>query len=421
MRSIISVTVSVLLASACSEGTTESGRQTRSDSAGIEIVHSHAEVWSEQTRWRLSEEPILQIGTVAGDSSYLLHSAHTAFRLSDKRVAVANMGTNELRYFDSTGKFIRNTGREGQGPGEWDQLYGLHRGGGDTLVVLEPGANNTEHHVISGAGDFVHTFTLESVTRRDNIWAVGITSTGFVVGYSLIENPPREGFYRDMYQHFVFDMRGRMIDSIGMLVGQGFSGLDGEPGMFSPRGYYSVRGDKLYFGVGDRHETRIYRIEVIVATGDPAALRASNPEQPLARMVLERLVRRDPDRPLEITPEVIERQKETQRKFWRDRLAKGQGPNVNIESQISRMRFPERFPAQQRLLVDSERNIWEQRYKIPGDTVDTFSVYDSIGAWLGLVEMPQGFRPTDIGRDYILGIWRNEDDVPFVRVYRLAK
>ena len=89
--------------------------------------------------------------------------------------------------------------------------------------------------------------------------------------------------------------------------------------------------------------------------------------------------------------------------------------------QIDHIAFPDSMRAQARLMVDSENNIWEQRYNLPGDTLDTFAVFNSDGVWQGRVTMPPRFRVSDIGNDYVLGIWRDDDDVQFVRMYKLVK
>ena len=40
---------------------------------------------------------------------------------------------------------------------------------------------------------------------------------------------------------------------------------------------------------------------------------------------------------------------------------------------------------------------------------------------LGTVTMPAGFRATHIGADFVLGVWTDDDDVQYVRMYGLTK
>jgi hypothetical protein len=50
-----------------------------------------------------------------------------------------------------------------------------------------------------------------------------------------------------------------------------------------------------------------------------------------------------------------------------------------------------------------------------------WSVFDPTGRWLGTVEMPEGLRVTQIGPDYVVGVWQDSWDVSYVRVYRIQK
>jgi hypothetical protein len=38
-----------------------------------------------------------------------------------------------------------------------------------------------------------------------------------------------------------------------------------------------------------------------------------------------------------------------------------------------------------------------------------------------MVNMPPNFTANEIGADYLLGLWRDEADVQYVRVYALEK
>jgi hypothetical protein len=238
-----------------------------------------------------------------------------------------------------------------------------------------------------------------------------------VMGVGATSRP--DDFYRDMQQHFVYDMRGRMIDSVGLLPGHVEYGGN-KMSEHTARSIYAVSNDRLYFGPGDANEIRIFRFEVSQQNG-ASQLQASQPEQRAASMVLERIIRRTPDYPLELTPAMVEKLKESVRNNYRNLQARSPEFQINIELQVEHTVFPPRIPAQSRLLVDADRNIWEQRYNMPGDTLVVFTVYSPDGEWLGPVTMPDRFRPTDIGSDYILGIWLNPEDVQFIRMYRLAR
>jgi hypothetical protein len=82
------------------------------------------------------------------------------------------------------------------------------------------------------------------------------------------------------------------------------------------------------------------------------------------------------------------------------------------------------------MLVDRTGAVWLQTYR-PRDMraswtptfpePDVWQVYDHDGVWLGLVELPARFYPQEIGDDYVLGVWRDDTDVEYVRLYQLRK
>ena len=91
------------------------------------------------------------------------------------------------------------------------------------------------------------------------------------------------------------------------------------------------------------------------------------------------------------------------------------------ESHFERMAVPETRPAYSRLLGDPEGDLWVAGYARDPSDATSWSVFDSSGAWLGNVEMPDRFRVLEIGSDWVLGTWRDGLDVEHVRLYELLK
>ena len=81
---------------------------------------------------------------------------------------------------------------------------------------------------------------------------------------------------------------------------------------------------------------------------------------------------------------------------------------------------PENRPAYSRFLVDSEEFLWVQDFSYGGEA-RSWAVFDPEGVWLGAVEFPDRFRPTQILRDRVVGIWRDELEVEYARIYELAR
>ncbi len=71
--------------------------------------------------------------------------------------------------------------------------------------------------------------------------------------------------------------------------------------------------------------------------------------------------------------------------------------------------------------LDDDGNVWVAEYFLPGETRNARTVFGSDGIWLGSLELPPRFTPHHIGRDFVLGVWRDELDVESVRLYELVK
>lgn len=106
------------------------------DSVGITIVENTDSVWR-NNGWSLSVEPALSLGIADGDVDYQFFMVHAAILLGDGRIAIANAGTREIRFFDSVGRHLGNFGRAGTGPGEFRQIGWLQEVG-STVYAYDP-------------------------------------------------------------------------------------------------------------------------------------------------------------------------------------------------------------------------------------------------------------------------------------------
>jgi hypothetical protein len=100
--------------------------QTVRDSAGIRIVENRQPSAGPEGGRRLAPAPALVIGTRTGEM-YELSGVAGAARLSGGTIVVADGGSRQLRFFDSTGAFIRAVGGPGDGPGEFRELLTFAR------------------------------------------------------------------------------------------------------------------------------------------------------------------------------------------------------------------------------------------------------------------------------------------------------
>ena len=81
-------------------------------------------------------------------------------------------------------------------------------------------------------------------------------------------------------------------------------------------------------------------------------------------------------------------------------------------------------------MVDELRNVWVQDGDptgladggiVPRAGSRWWTVRTLDGRAAARVEMPDRFRVDAIGADFVIGVWRDTDDVEHVRMYRLAR
>ncbi len=82
---------------------------------------------------------------------------------------------------------------------------------------------------------------------------------------------------------------------------------------------------------------------------------------------------------------------------------------------------PETFPAYGGIAVSVEGYLWVRAYDVPGNQANNWSVFDAEGTLRGTVELPPHLEPLEIGPNYVLGLWRDADDVEYVQLYELIK
>jgi len=446
----LSASVVILLSAACGRGGAVDSGFVMRDSAGIVIVENARPAWQPGEAWRLSDEPVLQIGSVGGAPEYVFGRAHGPVRLSDGRIVVADMQTNLMSFYDAEGTFLRSAGGSGDGPGEFRQLYRLRKVAGDSLMALNPTSLTS---IFTNGGEYVRRFSLDPVPGRGNIWWIGPLD-GALMAMSLqregtrIREPPaglepgqeyprfdipeRHEFYRDSLLFFLYTMEGQLIDSLFELPGQYLS----TNRTFAPNAAYAFLGDAFHHSPGSVTEIRTLRLALGAlggGAGDAGAAEAGTGDgnaegsgvQAREPMRLERIVRRVPLRDLSVTEDVRNAYLEDERAQIREmaeRLPPGQVDLESMERRLADMRFPERIPDHgNRMYVDALGNLWLQDYRLLDDEPFRWSVFDSAGRWLGVVETPPRFTVNEIGSDHVLGIWRDELDVDYVRMYALEK
>lgn len=374
------------------------------DSAGVTIVESSRPAWAEGEGWRVDEEPRLTIGGAAADPDQQLWRVRGAVTLSSGDIVIANAGTNELRWYDASGRLLQRAGGAGGGPGEFQMMSAFLTAGGDSVAVGD--IQQGRISLFDPEGAFVRSrpltdgLMLTPVTRFDD-GAFLLMTWGFAVGG---EGPTRT------------DWVSRQVARLE--PGGAFAPLDSVPWLevtVAPRtgadGTARISRNARMFG---RTITLVGHGEGwIQADNGVPDLRFHTPTGDLYRIVRWTADSRA------VTDEDVDRYLEDRLSVYED-LARRRQERESIEAHPDP---PETMPAFGTVVrVDPDGNVWVSDYRLAyEDGPDRFTVFDAEGVWLGTVTMPDGLRVLEIGADHVLGLVTDELEIETVVMHGLVK
>lgn len=388
--------VLLLIACAACGGEGEGdGTATVRDSAGIQIVENRGE----REGWRLSDEPSLQIGVAEGDPLYQMDRVRAAVRMGDGRIVVANGGNQQIRWYGANGRHVASAGREGGGPGEFRALSTLRVLPGDSVLAYDVMAFRLSW--FDPSGRFVRSAQLQPVGQVPPRFVDRFADGSLLLSSSVrtMGSSTASGIRRDTLLFLRAGADGVPLDSLPVMPASEasftFVTANGQIQSmniltlpFMRNVHTATSGDRYWQGISDAYQVVLRR-----ADGTP-----------------ERIVRRMVE-PVPVRGAYLDSLRRVQ-------VAQN-GPEAG--KALDHVPIPEHLPAFERLLVDDEANLWVQRTAWPGDAPADWDVFRGDGTMRGTVRMPAGFRATHVGADFVLGVWKDENDVEHVRMYRLIK
>lgn len=376
--------------------------------SGCDRVGSDSSAFEDEM-WAVSTEPTVMIGGADEREGYLLQQAAGATRLSDGRIVVADMGSAEVRYYDSLGTHLVTAGGDGEGPGEFRFIMQIQRLPGDTLLVLsrQPGLT-----WLSPNGEYLRSerVNLDQVARlpcriSEGNWQLLRDGTLLTVlednfyGSACPSPPPSP-----------WRMSGVLVRSTT------FDGTFDTLGIFpaternSPN--YRVYGRSLVLAFGS---DRIYAGD----TGGEGILALSFGGDTL-------LSYQTPWDPVPVPPEA---RREDVRRFVRpDGTEQIGNPYL----------YPDHYPLFGRLLADDAGFLWVMAYPVLMEPISSWMLDRLYGAlvekggarWRVLgpdgrmvteLRTPPKFFPLEIGEDYVLGVSKDDLDVQAIELHALVR
>ena len=332
----------------------------------------------------------------------MLENVSGAVRLSDGRIAVIEMKTGELRYYDSDGRYLFTAGRRGRGPGEFQRPEHVLRLPGDSLAIWEADIGPVSYFAPDGS--FVrresldHGRVMSMITMsRGTESLTPLTDGSFVLHVMWRENarpnPPVPGVvYRPEVGYYWFPRDLSRMDSLGWHAG-------GLPQMF-----LMVGGRRVHSSMPVPAHARLAAStnprEVFVGDGAVWDIRVYTDAGRFKRIV--RLVGELDTIPADSLAAIKERFYSGFPDDWR----------ADQRRVMDAMPRQTHYPAFFDLILDSEGYLWASTRR------DEY-VFDPAGRWLGKLHVPG--RPLDIGRDYVLTLTRDSLGIERLELFDLRR
>ncbi len=418
LRQLVPV-VPLIFATGCSSGEHSGGPGEAfsvRDSAGILIAENSAPQWTPATSWRISQEPFLVIGSRDAESPGAdFAGIIDVTGLNNGRIVVADRGSLEIRVFDPSGMLLFSVGGQGEGPSEFVYLDRIGILRGDSIVAYD---RVLLKHVVFGPDG-----SLGRVVRDPPPNWNGLTNlrvTGWLRDGSFIVNDEPRGsdlapgttVLERQWHHF--DAEGHYVGEIAHLPYERRN-EEQNPIAFGPEGTVRIAPAGLWYGFSDACDFLFYGPD-----GLEKVFRRDCDRQPISSTDKERFRRQG----LEFAyASTIARIPSDQHAHAR----------AQLEATFARRVFADSFPAFASFLPAKDGHLWVEQYGSVEDLLDPqrdlgrglilpdWTVFSPEGRWLGTLTVPSGLNIHEVGDDYVLGVWTDSLDIPYVVLHRIEK
>ena len=409
----------ILVAAATCDSAPGTIHTIHTDSAGIPIATVIEPQWGPREAWTVETEPLVEIGTVSGAPEYQFADVVAAVRLSNGDIVVADRGAAELRSYDAAGNFQWRAGRFGEGPGEFESLEFLGTTAGDTLVTFDNSLVRVQ--VFGPQGELARTFraTITEGEAADQVAdkAIGVVDGLLIVRFVEYGDEIPTGIVRWPLERLAaLDLADGAVWSLMVLPGHEAHVRVREGGRLSHGSYVFSKGPEFGAAAGLLAviDTEAWSVRLVSARDGAitAVVRRDMAPREVTAAILDlhldgivEIAFPDPDA---AAPEDVE----GLRRMWRNMP---RGPTL---------------PVLRSLHVDATGHLWLQPYYVAGAEPPPFEIHSPDGVWLGSVSLPPGHQRAfvqyqapymEIGEDYVLGVWTDDLDVQYVRMYRINK
>ncbi|MBK6496571.1 MAG: hypothetical protein IPG05_15970 [Gemmatimonadetes bacterium] len=377
------------------------------DSGDIRIVENAFD--SGTGRITVDTTPAFRIGSGADAEAPLFGHVTAVHVLASGTIAILDLTAPNLLFVDTTGTVLGRAGGKGSGPGEFPGSQGgmvqTFAGLGDSIYAVI----NRADVAVFVPGRFVRAFKLTALPDGGFPMTVAVVGSSLVASKRLPQSQRAPGMYRDSVTLQRYALDGTLGEA-----------LDGVPNVETrqhPMGSYPAP-------FGKRLQVASKQGWMVTGFPEHFEIASRNPEGRVARIV--RLSK--PDVPM--TAAVVDGHKA--RLF--DNFGGSPEERSAMEADLSLDQLPKTLPAYSAVKVDGMGRVWVREYiELDGmgpmnadmgkgprwrpDVPARWYVFSNDGEFLGTVRLPLGFVVHDIGKDHIVGVIRDADDVEYVVGY----
>ena len=308
---------------------------------------------------------------------------------------VVNFKYPAIQTFSETGIFLREIGRPGQGPGEFNEVHSVYVDDADTVFVWDW----VEQRITVFSPDDYHVVDVVQVPwgPRTTFPSVFIGAApeahGFGYGY-----PIRDGIdiqaTRGLDIYWVDRQQGLAPDQMPLTELPDMSAL------------YDERRDgsfKLWWKPFEgRIESNMSKQGLLyLAQGDSSFIALSSADR-----TVQDTIRWHHD-PIPVTPIDIEDVERGKPRRWK-RVMRNAG-------------YSETKPAFQNFVVDDLNRVWIQPSAAYGQTMITWLILDSKGAQVATVDLPANIELRAVRDDRAYGVLRTDDGVKVLIAYDIQR
>jgi hypothetical protein len=370
---------SILVTLALAQASLSAQAPTPRDSAGVRISQNPARQ-SFAVNLRLGRTPLFDVGGLHDDKPSEEFNANQSsvrgVRLSDGGLVAIDV--NRVKYFDAAGRLLKVAGRDGDGPGEFRQLYAICRTRGDTIVVAD-GAR-------LGVLDKHGTFVKHLPSPPGDLPLDGCFDDGTILLAKIEYRVPTQS--TSTTHLWRVSITGSSVVSLGDVVGSGF-----DPLISAPISWLAT-GRRIVVGDGTRKDIPIYQLPALAPIGGMATSRAGASPMRLVASI------RSTDHPEAVSTTEIAR------------LAGFSVPNnasaadrAAIVNRMTTMPHLATWPTSGRIYADPDANLWVADYPRTQQAPTGYSKFDANGRLIGRLVIPVATKRED--RIEVIGFGRN--------------